>query len=223
VSKAGREIVNLDADKARALALTPVSRETEQRLEKFIEALFLWQKTVNLVASSTLQKIWTRHIADSLQLADFAPKDITTWVDLGSGAGFPAIPIACAFADRPSIQLHLVESNAKRAAFLREAIRVTGVSARVYEERAESFVERFGHPVEVVSARALSSLKNLCDQAYPLIAKGAIGLFPKGQDVVAELTEATKYWNIERSIVPSKTDTRGRIVIVYKLKFLRSH
>jgi 16S rRNA (guanine527-N7)-methyltransferase len=218
LSKARQGIADLAADKAQALSLTPVSREIEQRLDTLVELLLLWQKTTNLIAPSTLPRIWTRHIADSLQLIELAPKDTRIWVDLGSGGGFPALPIACAIAEKPGAQVHLVESNTKKAAFLREAVRATGVPACVHQERIENFVESFGDNAQVVSARALSSLKTLCDQSLPLIAKGAIGLFPKGQDVAAELTEAAKYWSIDASVVPSKTSPEGRIVVVRRLR-----
>jgi 16S rRNA (guanine527-N7)-methyltransferase len=219
LSESGQELrERLEADKARALLMTPVSRETLARLEKFIDLLLVWQKTTNLIAPSTLSQIWTRHVADSLQLLESAPKDVRIWIDFGSGGGFPAIPIACALADQNGIHVHLIESNGKKASFLREAIRVTGVPAQVHQERVENFTESFGDNPQVVSARALAPLKTLCDQSFPLLAKGAIGLFPKGQDVEAELTEASKYWNIQASIVPSKTSPDGRIVIVHDLK-----
>jgi 16S rRNA (guanine527-N7)-methyltransferase len=217
VSRARQETIDFEADKAQALLLTPVSRETQERLERFVEILFLWQKKTNLIASSTLPKLWTRHIADSLQLLDLAPERLQTWVDFGSGGGFPAIPIACALTNRPGIVVHLIESNRKKAAFLREAIRLTSIPAHVHQERVENFVKSFGDNVQVVSARALSSLKTLCDQSFPLIAKGAIGLFPRGRDVEVELTETTKYWNIETDVVPSKTSREGYIVVVRAL------
>ena len=213
--------MNLAADKARALKLTPVSRETEQRLDKFVALLLLWQQRQNLIGSSTIPTVWTRHVADSLQLIEHAPPDTKIWVDFGSGAGFPGIPIACVLADRPGAQVHLVESVGKKAAFLREAVKLTGVPATVHQIRAENFGDSYGDKVDVVTARALSPLKTLCDQAFPLIAKGAIGLFPKGQDVDAELTEAAKCWTIDASTVPSKTSPEGRIVIVRGLKPLR--
>ena len=119
---------DLAADKKRALALTPVSRETEQRLDRFVELLLLWQSKFNLVASSTLPILWTRHIADSLQLLPLAP-DAKVWVDFGSGAGFPGIPIACALADTPGVMVHLVESVGKKANFLREVVRELGLPA----------------------------------------------------------------------------------------------
>jgi 16S rRNA (guanine527-N7)-methyltransferase len=206
---AGRDLA---ADKTRALALTPVSRETEQRLDSFVELLLLWQQKQNLVAASTIPHLWTRHVADSLQLLPLAP-GAKVWADLGSGGGFPGIPIACALTDVGAV-VHLIESNGKKATFLREAVRVTGVNAEVHRIRAEEFAENCAEPVDVVTARALAPLKTLCDQAFPLLAKGAIGLFPKGQDVEAELTEAAKYWTIQATRVPSITSPEGQIIVV---------
>jgi 16S rRNA (guanine527-N7)-methyltransferase len=203
----------LAADKKRALALTPVSRETEKRLARFVDGLLLWQKTTNLIAPSTLQNVWTRHVADSLQLLPLAPR-AKIWVDFGSGGGFPGIPIACALADTDGAAVHLVESNGKKAAFLREVVRRFGLPATVHQERAEKFGESFTETVDAVTARALAPLKVLCDQAFPFLSRGAVGLFPKGQDVAAELTEAAKYWTLEASIVPSVTRADGAIVIV---------
>jgi 16S rRNA (guanine527-N7)-methyltransferase len=217
VSDQEQGVLDLESDRARALQLVDVSRETKSRLALFVDLLLLWQRTRNLVAASTLPHIWTRHIADSLQLLPLVP-DARVWVDLGSGGGFPGIPIACALAGQPDAMVHLVESNGKKAAFLREAVRVTGVPAEVHQMRAEDYGESCAEVVHVVTARALSPLKILCGQALPFIAKGAIGLFPKGQDVEAELTEATKYWNIEASTVKSVTNPDSAIVVVRKLK-----
>ena len=123
-SRSGAAASDLAADRARALALTPVSRETSERLDRFVELLLRWQRTTNLIAPSTLSRLWTRHIADSLQLLELAPQ-ARVWVDLGSGAGFPGLVIAVALTGKPGAAIHLVESNAKKAAFLREAQRVT--------------------------------------------------------------------------------------------------
>jgi 16S rRNA (guanine527-N7)-methyltransferase len=218
LSKNGQGVLDLSEDRERAFALTPVSRETQARLERFVDLLLLWQQKTNLISPSTIPKLWTRHVADSLQLLDLAPKDVRTWTDFGSGGGFPAIPIACVLAERPGGQVHMVESNGKKAAFLREAIRVTGVPAQVHQERVENYGESSGDNIEVVSARALAPLKILCDQAFPVIARGAMGLFPKGQDVDAELTEAAKYWNIEADKVPSKTSRGSWVVVVRGLQ-----
>src|SRR5262245_38711575 len=114
----------LPADKAAALALTPVRRETEARLERYVPPLVEWQAKTKLDAPSTLPNLWTRHISDSLQLLTLAPS-AKSWVDLGSGGGFPGVVLACALAETPGAAVHLVERIAKKAAFLREAIRVT--------------------------------------------------------------------------------------------------
>jgi 16S rRNA (guanine527-N7)-methyltransferase len=217
MSKRGQGAFDLEPDKKRALLLTPVSRETEKRLDVFVALLLSWQEKFNLVAESTLPLIWTRHVADSLQLVDHAP-DALIWADYGSGAGFPGIPIACALADKPGVTVHLIESVGKKANFLREAVRETGIPAIVHQIRAENFGDSYGDKVDVVTARALSRLKILCDQTIPLIARGAIGLFNKGQDVDAELTEAAKYWTIDAKKMPSKTSPEGCILVVTGLK-----
>lgn len=219
MKKSGQGGFDLESDKKRALALTPVSRETEKRLDMFVEVLLLWQSKMNLVASSTLPQIWTRHIADSLQLLPLAP-EARVWVDFGSGAGFPGIPIACALAEKPGTMVHLVESVGKKANFLREVVSTLGLPAQVHQERAEKFGETCAETVHVVTARAVAPLKTLCDQAFPLIVKGAVGLFPKGQDVASQLTEAAKYWRLESSLVPSVTNPASAIVVVRGLKRL---
>ena len=121
----------LASNKAEALALTPVSRETESRLDRYVDLLAEWQAKTNLVASSTLPNLWTRHIADSLQLLALAPA-AKIWVDFGSGGGFPGVVLACVLAETPGAMVHLVERNAKKAAFLREALRVTDSPGMVH-------------------------------------------------------------------------------------------
>jgi 16S rRNA (guanine527-N7)-methyltransferase len=202
---------DLAADRAEALALTNVSRETLDRLDRFVATLLTWQQRTNLIAPSTEPTIWTRHVADSLQLIPLAP-EARTWVDLGSGGGFPGLVIACALADKPGARVHLVESNTKKAAFLREAARAAGAPAEVHAVRIEDFVKNFTAPVDVVTARALAPLADLLAAAYPLLKTGALGLFPKGQDVGSELTQAAKCWTIQSTLVQSLTDPKGRIV-----------
>jgi 16S rRNA (guanine527-N7)-methyltransferase len=119
------------SDKSAALALTPVSRETEQRLDRYIGLLLEWQAKTNLVATSTLPSLWTRHVSDSLQLLALAPA-AKVWIDLGSGGGFPGLVLACALAETPGAMVHLVERNSKKAAFLREALRVTASPGTVH-------------------------------------------------------------------------------------------
>jgi 16S rRNA (guanine527-N7)-methyltransferase len=203
----------LAADREAALALVPVSRETLDRLDRFVATLLTWQQRINLIAPTTVRAIWTRHVADSLQLLQLAPS-ARVWLDLGSGGGFPGFALACALAERPGATVHLVESNGKKAAFLREAVRVTGAPAIVHQARIEQMGTKLDVPVDVVTARALASLNELLVLAEPWMKRGAQALFPKGQDVGAELTEASKYWNIEAVLAPSQTDLHARIVSV---------
>ena len=193
------------------MALTPVSRETEARLDRFVGLLLQWQAKTNLVAPSTLPHLWTRHIADSLQLLTLAPS-AKVWVDLGSGGGFPGVVLACALADTSGAVVHLVERNARKAAFLREALRVAGARGVVHGKRIEDIVDSLAGPIDCVTARALAPLHELVGFAEPLVRRGAKAFFLKGQDVGAELTEATKYWNIEPILHSSLTGGQGWIV-----------
>jgi 16S rRNA (guanine527-N7)-methyltransferase len=199
------------ADRAAALALTPVSRETEARLDGYVALLDQWQAKTNLVAPSTLPQVWTRHIADSLQLLALAPQ-ARTWVDFGSGGGFPGVVLACVMAEHPDAVVHLVERNTKKAAFLREALRVSGASGVVHLKDIGDYVDSCTAPVDCVTARAVAPLHTLLGYARPLVARGATALFLKGQDVEIELTEATKYWNIKPVLHSSRTGGHGWIV-----------
>lgn len=195
--------IDLSADKAAALALTPVSREIEARLDRYVALLLEWQATTNLVAPSTLPNLWTRHISDSLQLLTLAPQ-AKTWLDFGSGGGFPGVVLACAMKDAGGV-VHLVERNGKKAAFLREAVRVAGGHAQVHAKDIENVGDSVGGAVDCVTARALAPLHLLLGFAEPVVKQGAKALFLKGQDIDSELTEATKYWNIEPKLHPSLT------------------
>ncbi len=198
-------------DKAAALALTPVSRETEQRLDRYVGLLLEWQAKTNLVAPSTLPHLWTRHVSDSLQLLALAPA-ANVWVDLGSGGGFPGLVLACALADKSGATVHLIERNTKKAAFLREALRITASPGIVHLAEIGDTVERITGPVDCVTARALAPLNQLIGFAEPLVRRGARALFLKGQDVEAELTETTKYWNIQPKLHSSRSGGQGWIV-----------
>src|SRR3954452_12418330 len=142
---------DLAEDRARALALTPVSRETAERLDRLVALLLTWQRTTQRVANPPLPQLWTRHIADSLQLVSLAPPEAKSWVDLGSGAGFPGLVIAIRLrqaharlsptsARLTPARVRLIESNAKKAAFLREVARVTDAPAEVHHTRIENFI-----------------------------------------------------------------------------------
>jgi 16S rRNA (guanine527-N7)-methyltransferase len=199
------------SDKAAALALTPVSRETEARLDRYVSLLVEWQAKTNLIAPSTLPQLWTRHISDSLQLLDLAP-NARRWLDFGSGGGFPGVVLACAMAEHDGASVQLVERNAKKAAFLREALRVTGAAGSVVLADIGDYVDSLRTPVDCITARAVAPLHMLLGFAAPLVQQGTKVLFLKGQDVEAELTEATKYWKIEPLLHPSRTGGHGWIV-----------
>jgi 16S rRNA (guanine527-N7)-methyltransferase len=209
------------ADRSRAQKLTVVSRETLARLDRLVELLLQWQQTRNLIAASTIPNIWTRHIADSLQLLDLAG-EAKIWVDLGSGGGFPGLVLACALADRAGAKVHLVESTAKKCAFLQAAAGDLRLPAAIHCERVENFTRAFPSKPDVVTARALAPLPKLLDLAFPLLKRGTKGLFLKGQDVVSELTAASKCWSIRYKLVPSRTDDRARIVVVDRLESRKS-
>lgn len=201
----------LKADRAAALRLTPVSRETANLLDAYVALLLQWQAKTNLVSPSTLPTLWTRHIADSLQLLAIAPK-ARTWLDFGSGGGFPGVVLACAMAARDGGHVTLVERNAKKAAFLREALRVTQAPGRVMLADIGDNVDSFPQGVDCITARAVAPLHQLIGFAEPLLTLGARALFLKGQDVEAELTEATKSWNISPRLHASLTGGHGWIV-----------
>jgi 16S rRNA (guanine527-N7)-methyltransferase len=213
----GRASESLAADRAHALDLIPVSRETLARLDEFVSLLTKWQKRTNLVALASMSQLSTRHVADSLQLLPLAPA-ARTWIDLGSGGGFPGVAIACALAETVGAKVHLVESNAKKAAFLREAQRLLELPALVHAARIEDFAKSPDDSVDIVTARALAPLDRLLALAEPLLKTGAQGLFPKGQDVEVELTDASKYWKIDATLVPSKTSPNGRVVVVRRVE-----
>jgi len=205
----------LAVDRATATALFghTVSRETWARLDRFVALLLERQKTLNLIAPSTIPQIWTRHVADSLQLIALAPQ-ARAWIDLGAGAGFPGIVIACALAEVPGVRVELVESTQKKANFLRDVVCALSLPAIVHARRIEEFTPGSTDRFDVVMARALAPLDKLLGYATPLLKRGTVGLFPKGQDVGAELTQASKSWKIEAELMPSKTDPRARIVRV---------
>lgn len=199
-------------DRQRGLSLTPVSRETDERLAVLVAELERWQRAKNLVSSATLGEVWTRHIADSLQLFGHAP-EARRWLDLGSGGGFPGLVLGIRLAEVGG-HIDLVESNARKCAFLRHAARLTGAAVTVHAARIEDAMPQFLGRVDAVTARALAPLPLLLDWCKDLLRTGVIGVFPKGQHLDAELTEASKYWKIQASTFPSVTDSAARILVI---------
>jgi 16S rRNA (guanine527-N7)-methyltransferase len=187
-----------------------VSCETMERLRSYADLLTHWNQRINLISSSTVVDLRSRHIADSAQLLGLAPAQAETWIDLGTGAGLPGLVIAIMAAEsRPRLSLRLVESDARKAAFLAEAARVTGVSVSIEAARIESLPPA---PHDVVSARALASLSRLLDLASPFVGPNTMLLFPKGARCESELTEASASWHILAERIVSRTDPAATVL-----------
>lgn len=192
-----------------------VSRETLERLKLYEVLLQRWQKTINLVAPSTLTQIWGRHFADSAQIVGVAPVDAKSWVDLGSGAGFPGLVAAIMLAPRGQTRVTLVESDSRKAAFLREVARIVAVPVDILPLRIESAATRASlRQFDVVSARALAPLPRLLELAIPFCGPQTVCLFLKGRDVNRELQAAANEWKFDFVLVPSSTDPEGCVVVV---------
>jgi len=188
-----------------------VSRESWERLETYVELLLTWQKRINLIGPATVDVVWTRHVVDALELLPHLRPPCTSIADLGSGAGVPGLILSVA----TGVTAHLYESNGKKAAFLREAIRRTRANAVVHQVRLETLAEASDLPrVDYVVSRALAPLALLLGYAEPFLKRGAIGLFHKGRDVDLELTEATKYWRFNAWQHQTSGDSRGVILEV---------
>ncbi len=199
-----------------------VSRETAVKFESYAAVLKQWQKAVQLVAPSTLEVIWPRHFADSAQLWALTPPGTRTWADLGSGAGFPGLVIAIMARDPaspcPDLRVTLVESDSRKAAFLREAARQAGCPVDILGTRIEtsSTRDKVG-AVNVVSARALAPLIDLFRLAHPFWQPQTLGLFLKGRDAEKEVDAARAVWDFELELKSSLTDPDARIVCVRNL------
>ncbi len=196
-----------------------VSRESLAGLALYVALLRRWQTRINLIGGSTVDDIWKRHIADALQVMPLAGENPGALIDLGAGAGIPGIPLALAWKPEGPVFVHLIESNGKKAAFLREALRVTGLPGEVHQERIESVVPSTLRPFpRLVVARALAPLTKLLGMAKPFVDKGAVCLFHKGQDVGDELTESTKCWRISYRLHASRLQGGGSIVEVKEIE-----
>lgn len=194
-----------------------VSRETIARLERYEALLVRWQKAHNLVAAGTLAAVWERHFADSAQLLARAP-EARRWLDLGSGAGFPGMVIAILLKGVEGAVVDLVEANARKCAFLDTVRRETGAPARVHAARIEDVARSLEGPFDVVTARALAPLVEMAPLIAPFMTGQTRALLLKGRDVVSELTEASRYWNISSDTFESLTDPLARILMVQALK-----
>ena len=194
---------------------THVSRETLDRLRAYADLLGVWNKKINLIGKSTAPDLWRRHMLDSAQLYPLIPKATKTLLDIGSGAGFPGLVLA--IMGVPGV--HLVESDQRKAAFLREAARIASAPVAVHTARVEALKP---FPVDVVTARALAPLSDLLAWAAPFLTENSRCIFPKGQNVEAELTQAHKMWTMNVDQRPSRTDPQSVIVCIGEVRRVQS-
>ncbi|MEM1399196.1 MAG: 16S rRNA (guanine(527)-N(7))-methyltransferase RsmG [Pseudomonadota bacterium] len=185
--------------------ITNVSRETLRRLRIYADLLGQWQSRVNLVGPRTIPDMWNRHFFDSAQLYALLPDGPVRMVDIGSGGGFPGLVLSImGVADT-----HLIESDQRKAVFLREVVRATGAAAEVHACRAEAVTGLTG---DVVMARALAPLERLIPLVQRFVARGSVVLLPKGQHIDEELTRCAIPANIRLERIPSQSDPRGSIL-----------
>ena len=200
-------------DRASAIRLVPVSRETERRLAIYVDLLKRWRKAANLISAASFEQIWTRHIADSAQLLALAP-GARRWVDLGSGAGFPGLVLAMQLAETPGAAVHLIESDQRKCAFLREVARRTGAPAHIHAIRVESAQAQGLTAVDAVTARAFAPLPRLMEFAKVFLAQGAVGIFPRGRSVEAQIAELPEQLAFHIEARASKLDPEAAILVV---------
>lgn len=193
-----------------------VSRETLTRLEAFETEFRRWSVRINLAAPSTLDVLWQRHILDSAQLAGLKPAALT-WLDLGSGGGFPGAVLAILMRERPGARVELVESNNKKAAFLKTVLAGLGAPATVHVCRIEDSVSRVDRP-QIVTARALAPLPKLLGLASPWLETGSTGLFHKGRDYRAEVAESRDGWRFDLIEHRSRIDPDSRVLEISGLE-----
>lgn len=188
---------------------TGVSRETMDRLERYAAALERWNPRINLVGKESLTTLWQRHMLDSAQLLPLLPEGTRTILDVGSGAGFPGLVLACMGVP----DTHLVESDKRKAVFLAEAARMAAPalrdSVKIHGVRIEALAP---FPVEAVVARAVAPVRQLLGMVAPFLGPGAQCLFLKGKQADAELTDAAKDWTMTVETVPSRSDPSGTIL-----------
>ncbi len=193
-----------------------VSRETGQRLRSYADLVEKWNPSINLVSRQSLLNLGERHFRDSAQLYAIPDVAVNRWVDLGSGGGFPGIVIAILATEtkgRPEVIL--VEADGRKAAFLREVARILSLNARVIHSRIED-VKPLG--ADVISARALAPLSQLCAFSAVHMRPDGIGIFPKGAQYQQEFGDAQREWSFDAAIVPSVTDPEASILCLRNIR-----
>lgn len=202
---------NSSAGRDRALQMLGADLEFARRLDTYVELLGRWRRITNLISEATFPDVWVRHIADSGQLLAYAP-EARRWVDMGSGAGFPGLVIAMQLAGTPGAEIHCIEADQRKCAFLREVARQTGAPARIHAMRLETIApETFG-PVDAVCARALAPLPRLVEFAKEWIGAGAVGLFPRGKSADEQIEALPEARSYRTETFASKIDPNSQIV-----------
>jgi 16S rRNA (guanine527-N7)-methyltransferase len=197
-------------------AAPQISALATERLQIFVDLLAKWNAAINLVSPASLAEVWTRHVADSAQVLDVAPIRRARWLDMGSGAGFPGIVIALITADTPNpVEMTLVESDKRKAAFLSTVSRETGVPMIIQAARIEAVAPQ---NADTVSARALAPLVRLCSFAERHLAPHGAALFLKGGHYDAEIAEARRTWSFALDVRRSSTDPAGVVLIMKDLR-----
>lgn len=192
-----------------------VSRETMAALRVLESEVIRWTTTVNLVSRGSVEHIWDRHIADSAQVFQACPPGAHRWLDLGSGGGFPALVVAILARERqPDLGVTLVESDQRKAAFLRQTAQKLGVDVNVMAQRIESIPPQ---GADVISARALAPLVDLLKLAAPHMKPDAVALFPKGARHTEEIAEARRLWAFDLEVLPSAAQADAALLIIRKL------
>jgi 16S rRNA (guanine527-N7)-methyltransferase len=199
-------------------ALSGVSHETLARLKAYVGLLAEWNARQNLVSVNSLNDVWRRHIWDSAQLAPFVPPDAKNLIDLGSGAGFPALVLAAMFRENPDFRVVVTDSIAKKCRFLDAAAERMELKVEVRNGRIEDYPRE---PFDVITGRACAPLDKLLGYAQHFRGKGSICLFLKGQSVEVELTAARKSWNIKAIRHESRSDPSGVILEVREFANVR--
>lgn len=189
-----------------------VSRETVQTLLDFEMLLRKWTTAINLVSKSTVSEIWQRHISDSAQIFQYLPAGAKNWLDLGSGGGFPGIVVSILARElAPGLRVTLVESDRRKATFLRQAAQQFGLDVVVLDKRIESIPPQ---AADVLSARALSPLSDLLSHASTHLHPAGVAIFPKGARYNEELAEARSTWVFDVEIKPSCSDPGAAILVI---------
>jgi 16S rRNA (guanine527-N7)-methyltransferase len=198
----------------------PVSRETFRSLQSFETMFREWASRINLVASSTLEEIWSRHILDSAQLWPLFPSHSTKILDLGSGGGFPGLVLGFLLKDRDGGRIDLVDSNRKKTAFLQACAGQFALPAKIHSVRIGDEIRGLQQP-DIVTARALAPLPELLSLAFPWLSLGASGFFHKGRDYRSELSESSDMWRFDLVEHPSKIDADSVILEINGLESRR--